>query len=211
MATSERSTFFLAALALAAAGCATVPRAALPLLRLDGAAVSTAEVLEEGEATVFVFWASACPCVRRYQARVEALRDAVAKRGVRVVGISSNAGETAEDVQRTLAARGASLEVLRDEGGALAEALGARSTPTVVLVRKDGAVLYRGWLDNERLPGEPGRVAWLEQAVAAFTEGRPGPTTSKTFGCTITRRLGAPGGTCHVPAAEVAAASAPTP
>jgi hypothetical protein len=59
----------------------------------------------------------------------------------------------------------------------------------VVLVRKDGKVLFKGWIDNERLPGERGREAWLEQSLTAFTTGAQGPSKAPTWGCLITRSL----------------------
>lgn len=203
----SRTGALLAALVWALGGCATAPKAgssapalmALPLSTLEGRARSVGEVLGEGEATVFVFWAASCPCVRRYQARVEALRDAYQGSNVRFVGISSNADESPAQVKAALAERGARLEVLRDEGARLAQELKARSTPTVVLVRKDGQVLFSGWLDNERLPGEAGRVAYLEEAISAFLDGRTASSKSRTYGCTITRRLGEPPGACHAP------------
>lgn len=169
----------------------------LPLATLDGLPRTVGQVLDDSDATVFVFWSALCPCVRRYQERVDALAEAFLGRGVRVVGVSSNAGETPEQVRRALDERGARLEVLRDEGGLLAQAVGARTTPTVVLVDRRGVPLFHGWVDNERLPGDPSRAPWLEEAVTGFLERRPGPTSSKTFGCLITRRLGEPGGVCH--------------
>jgi hypothetical protein len=89
--------------------------------------------------------------------------------------------------------------VWRDDDGALAEALGAHTTPTVVFVARYGRVLYRGWIDNERAPGEDGREAWLEDALSGFFAGRPFAARTPTWGCTITRSLArsaAP--TCHV-------------
>jgi hypothetical protein len=70
----------------------------------------------------------------------------------------------------------------------------------VVLVRRDGTVLYRGWLDNEREPGDDGREAWLERALEGFVDGTAFASRSPTWGCTITRRLAvseAP--SCHSP------------
>ena len=55
---------------------------------------------------------------------------------------------------------------------------------------RDGTVLYRGWIDNERLPGEDGREAWLESALNGFVTRRPFASRTPTWGCTITRALG---------------------
>jgi hypothetical protein len=138
--------------------------------------------------------------VRRYQDRLEALASQWEPRGVRFVLVSSTAGETVESIDVVAKARAQKLPVWRDEGGVLAATLGAKSTPTVVLVKRDGTVLFRGWLDNERLPGEPGREAWLEAALEGFTSGRTFSSRTPTWGCTITRSLSvADAPTCHVP------------
>lgn len=177
MASSERLAFGLALLStLAFAG----ELDALPLAtRAEHTTVGT--LLSRADATVFVFWSAGCPCVRRYQDRVDALTAEWGPKGVAVVQVSSNAGENLDALP---------TNVWRDEGGRLAKALKARSTPTVVLVRRDGEVLFSGWIDNERQPGELGREPWLEQALTAFARGERGPSKSPSWGCPITRSLG---------------------
>jgi hypothetical protein len=140
------------------------------------------------DATVLVFWSGTCPCVRRYQERVDGLLDAYPAARVRVVGVSSNAGEPYADVLRVASERQVRIPILRDEGGALARSLGARSTPTVVVLDASGAVRYLGWLDNERLPGDPGREPWLDRALQGVLDGKTSfASRSPTYGCAITR------------------------
>lgn len=185
------------------AGCAAgagARRAATPLL-LTGAGGEQVplDALAAGrEATVLVFWSAGCPCVRRYQARVDALADAWPAARVRVVGVASNAGEPFAESLAAARERGVRIPLYRDEGGAVAEALGARSTPTVVLLDRQGEVRFRGWFDNERLPGEEGREAWLERALAGLLAGETGfPARSPVYGCAITRSLfDPPAGSC---------------
>lgn len=170
--------------------------------------LSVAALRARAEATVFVFWSAGCPCVRRYQARVDALAAAWAPKGVQFVEVSSNAGETLASLKEAERLRSLARPLWRDEGGRLAKELGARSTPTVVLVRRDGTVLFKGWLDNERQPGEAGREPWLERALEAFATGARAQGKSPTWGCMITRSLSStvvP--QCHVPSHEVAATS----
>lgn len=214
MASSER-TLLLAGCALWLS-CAGLPvqQASLAQLALQstrGETTSVSELLSRADATVFVFWSSGCPCVRRYQARVDALALAWSARGVAVIEVASNAGETMASLREAERLRSLARPLWRDAGGLLARQMEARSTPTVVLVRRDGQVLYRGWLDNERLPGEAGREPWLEQALAAFFEGGTALPKSPTWGCTITRSLSPDVPQCHVPSPEVAAASGGTP
>lgn len=181
---------------------------ALHLDSTDDEGQTVAALRQRADATVFVFWSAGCPCVRRYQARVDALAAAWASKGVQVVEVSSNAGETLASLKEAARLRSLVRPLWRDEGGRLAKELGARSTPTVVLVRRDGQVLFKGWLDNERQPGEPGREPWLEQALEAFAAGKKAPAKSPTWGCMITRSLSStvvP--QCHVPSHEVAATS----
>ncbi|MDP1829575.1 MAG: redoxin domain-containing protein [Archangium sp.] len=193
---------------------AALPLAELALQPTRGEPVSVTQLLSRADATVFVFWSAGCPCVRRYQARVDALAAEWSSRGVAVIEVSSNAGESLESLREAERLRSLVRPLWRDEGGLLARQLDARSTPTVVLLRRDGQVLYRGWLDNERQPGEAGREPWLELALQRFVApgGRPALAKSPTWGCTITRSLTpsvAP--QCHVPSPEVASSGADSP
>ncbi len=182
--------------ALAAAGCAgrgrdpvAAPAGAAPALTApDGATVRLGELWAARDAMVLVFWSAGCPCVRRYQERVEALRALFPPERVLVVGISSNAGEEYADVLSVARRRGVTIPIYRDEGGAVASRYGARTTPTVVVVDRAGRVRYRGWIDNERTPGEAGREPWLERALAAVLDGRDDyRERTPTYGCVITR------------------------
>lgn len=193
MATSRLA--LLLALSGALAGCAAArpgsPQADRPLtLAAPDGAPSTLDQLRAGvDATVLVFWSGTCPCVRRYQERIDALLDAYPPSRVRVIGVSSNAGEPHAEALRVAKERRVRIPIYWDEGGAVARALGVQSTPTVVVLDASGATRYRGWLDNERLPGEAGREAWLDHALVGLLEGKEFQARSPTWGCTITRSL----------------------
>jgi peroxiredoxin len=185
----------LVAVALAGTACATGRSAAvagesLALSAPDGTVTTLDEVRRGRDATVLVFWSATCPCVRRYQERVEALLETYPEARVRVVGVSSNAGESFEEVLRVAKERQVRIPILRDEGGRVADALGVHSTPTVVVLGASGAVRYLGWVDNERLPGDPGREPWLDRALQGVLDGKSAfAARSPTYGCTITRSL----------------------
>jgi hypothetical protein len=193
MATSRMSfAALLAALAvpLAAAGAEDPP---LSVVDADGRSVTLDDLRGGRDATVLVFWSAGCPCVRRYQERVDALLDAYPKDRVRVLALVSNAGEKLADDLRVAVERGVRVPIYRDEGGRVARSVGARSTPTVVVLDRKGDVRFLGWLDNERLPGVEGREPWLDEALAAVLAGRTDfKKKTPTYGCIITRSLSEP-------------------
>ncbi|MBL8921400.1 MAG: redoxin family protein [Myxococcaceae bacterium] len=199
MATSEALATSRALLLSAAvlAGCAgtsgatrTAESSAVVLRAPVGAESTTLAALTSSrQATVLVFWSSGCPCVRRYQARVEAFAERYASRDVQVLAVSSNAGEPFEEALSVARERGVRVPLLRDDGGEVAKLVGARSTPTVALLDRSGAVRFVGWLDNEREPGVEGREAWLEQAVEGVLGGGSFAKRTPTWGCPITRSL----------------------
>ena len=195
MATSRLRAWALALGALLGAGCAT-PSASTrdgePALLLTDAAgqpVRFDSLWQGQEATVVVFWSLGCPCVRRYQERVDALLGAWPSRRVRVVAVASNAGEPLDELLRVAKERGVRVPLYRDEGGRVAQALGARSTPSVAVLDGAGRVRFLGWMDNERLPGEADRQPYVERAVGGLLAGAAFAARSPVFGCTITRSL----------------------
>jgi peroxiredoxin len=196
MGISRRYVVATVLLASVVAGCASQKVAKrgqadeLTLLTGEGNAVPLREIWRGHRATVLIFWSANCPCVRRYQDRVETLLEQYQAKGVAVLGVSSNADETFAEVKRVASARDIRLPIVRDEDGLLAQALGARSTPTVVMLDERGQTRFVGWLDNERTPGEPDREPWLELALRGVLGNRSDfATRSPVFGCTIARRL----------------------
>jgi hypothetical protein len=194
------------ACALGAAGCAASTaevgrQALLPgdtavqrLTDLDGAAVDVAGTLAAHEATLLVWWATECPCVRRYEPRIRALRARYDAERVAVFAVASNADDSAARVRAVAAERGFDLPVWMDPGGALASSLGVRTTPGAVVLDRAGRVRFAGWIDNEREPGEDGRVAYAEQALDAVLGIGPSDVAERSpvYGCRITRTLGEP-------------------
>jgi peroxiredoxin len=193
-----------------ASAVAATPDPGPVLTRLDGPAVDLRALAASRDATVLVFFGTACPCVKRYQARVEALPGQYPLDRVQVLLVSSNADDDEASLRRAVEERGLRLPLLVDWSGALARQLGVRTTPSVVVLDRTSAVRFRGWVDNERLPGEAGREPWLERALDGVLAGTGGfATASPMYGCAITRSLGAErtpaprGGeaapACHVP------------
>lgn len=195
---TTRTLRTLALLVASLSACATAGGELLdtstqpPIYTTAGESLSLDALLAEKPATVLIWWASTCPCVKRYERRVAEL--AARHPALTFVHIASNADDGPEE----LAAAKAPLPILHDPTGELATRLDVRSTPTVVVLSPTGAVLYRGWLDNEHDLSDPDREPWLEDALARIASGDLSLTQTPTWGCTVTRSLGQ-AGRCHHP------------
>lgn len=184
-----------AAAALLLAGCASAPvrgggAGRLPVVEAQDGTQRSLEALTSGhDATVLVFWSASCPCVRRYQARVDALLERVEPGRLQVFAVVSNAGEAFDDALRVARERDVKVPLLHDAGGALATFVGARSTPTVVVLDRSAQVRFLGWLDNEREPGATDREPWLERALDGLKTRQRFTARTPTWGCTLTKAL----------------------
>lgn len=160
---------------------------------LTGESIDLARVVRDHDATVLVFWSTECPCVRRYQDRTQALADTNDPQRVAVLLVASNAAEDEAHMREVAADRGVKLPILRDATGELAAELGAKTTPTTVVLRRDGSVAFRGWIDNERLPDDADREPYVERVLAGLLTGTSDfAARSPTYGCMITRSLSTP-------------------
>lgn len=77
------------------------------------------------------------------------------------------------------------VQYLRDEDQSIARAYGARTTPDVFVVARDGTLAYRGAPDADH--GDPSqRARWLRDAVTAVLAGRaPDPAETEPVGCSV--------------------------
>lgn len=190
MATSR-----LVVVALALSACATVTASSdktdPPLLPVSGEeAVTVSELASRHEATVFVWWSSSCPCVARYEERVQALRARHGEDRVGVYAIVSNADETMAGAKAEAQRRGFTVPMYFDPGATLASSLRVHSTPSVVLFDQHASPRFTGWIDNEREPGTKGRTPYLDDALEGLLAGKTDfQKKSPTWGCPITRSL----------------------
>lgn len=138
--------------------------------------------------TLVVFLSVQCPVVNRnYAVRLMQMGKDLNAKGVNVVGLNSNATETAEQVKSNISERGYTFPVLIDKGNVIADKLGAGVTPEVFLFDKDNKLVYRGAIDNDRA-GDNITANYLRDAVDAVVAGKTvAKAETKGFGCSIKR------------------------
>ena len=141
-----------------------------------------------GKNGAVLVWVSAqCPVVKAYNDRINAIAAEYEARGIRFIGINSNATESLEWVTSDAKEVGYKFPVLIDKGNVLADKLGATVTPEVYFVNKEGVLLYHGAIDNDR-SGKNIQDHYLKTAFDAALGGKAiEKTRTNAFGCNIKR------------------------
>lgn len=137
--------------------------------------------------TVLIFVATQCPVSNAYNERMEKLAQDYKARGINVVGINSNATESAGDVKSHAASNKLTFVILKDNGNKIADALGASRTPEAYFLDANNKLVYHGRIDNSRDMSQV-NANDLRDALDAVLSGKPvAKTTASAFGCSIKR------------------------
>jgi hypothetical protein len=140
-----------------------------------------------GHVTAVIFISTQCPVSNGYNERLKALYADYSPKDVHLVILNANSTETAADVERHRAAHGFPFPVYKDVNNVFADKVGAAVTPHAFVFDGQGALVYRGAIDNSR---DPDRVTQrpLRDALDAALAGRPvAVAEAKAFGCSIKR------------------------
>lgn len=161
----------------------SVPDFSLPLL--NGSGERTLESYLDGkQGGVIVFWSAICTHCVRYDPYFNSFAESHPDMGL--VAIASRSGETRQQIQAAIAERGLRFPILWDRTGDVARRYRAQQTPRCYLAGPDGALLYRGAIDNFKIAADNEYVAYLEPAISQFRAGQAiaRPETA-SFGCAI--------------------------
>jgi peroxiredoxin len=162
----------LAATGIPARAVALEIGAAAGPVKLSTLAGDTIEMNNYAErpATAVLFLSSRCPATERAIGEVNKLYSKFRYRHVLVVGVSSNAAESSDELRNFAQRRGSIFPIYRDPDGAVARHLGATTTPELFLLDGTGKLVFHGGVADEK-----GREAYeaavmsvlRKQAVAA--------------------------------------------
>lgn len=153
---------------------------------LDGN-VQTLNGLKGKNGTVIVFLSAQCPVVKLYNDRINQIAADYDAKGIKFIGINSNATESLDWVKSDAAKVGYKFPVLIDQGNKFADRLGATVTPEIYYLNADNVLLYHGAIDNDR----SGKAVTEQYLRTAFDQALTGKkivrTRANAFGCTIKR------------------------
>jgi peroxiredoxin len=141
----------------------------------------------KGKNGSLLIWLSAqCPVVKLYDGRINEIAAAYESKGIRFIGINSNATEGLDWV-KSHAEANYKFPMLIDKENKLADALGATVTPEVYYLNPSNVLLYHGAIDNDRT-GKNIQEKYLQNAFdASLSGGKIERTKANAFGCTIKR------------------------
>ena len=149
---------------------------------------------EKGKVVVLSFTSQKCPYSRGAEGAFAKLAQDYAAKGVVFYSIDSHAETTPAEIKdyaTTKNETGKTLPypILKDEGNKYADALGAKQTPEVFVVDKDGKLAYHGALDNAKKMSDSDYKSYVQAAVDELLAGKPvSEPTKSAYGCGIRRK-----------------------
>ncbi|MBO7165638.1 MAG: TlpA family protein disulfide reductase, partial [Muribaculaceae bacterium] len=120
--------FLVAIIALVMALPSLAQLPSVQLKDVDGNAVNTAELSNDGKPFVISFWATWCkPCQRELKAIHEVYPDWQDETGMKLIVVSIDEAQNAERVKTTIDGRGWEYEVVLDPNGEFKRQMGVQN------------------------------------------------------------------------------------
>ena len=142
---------FLAIIALVMALPALADLPSVQLKDMNGNAINTAELSNDGKPFVISFWATWCkPCQRELKAIHEGYADWQDETGMKLIVVSIDEAQNAERVKTTIDGRGWEYEVILDPNGEFKRQMGVQNPPHTFIVDANGNIVWnhQGYTDG---------------------------------------------------------------
>jgi peroxiredoxin len=152
----------------------------------NGKTVSLADF--KGKTVVLEWFNNECPYVQRhYRSHTMAnLADKYSPKDVVWLAINSTSGKTGDDNKAIASEWNIKYSVLSDSDGKVGKAYGAKTTPHMFIIDKDGKLVYSGGIDNDPQGDKTGKVNYVEKALDELLAGQPvSEPKTKSYGCSI--------------------------
>ncbi|MFZ4540643.1 MAG: thioredoxin family protein [Rickettsiales bacterium] len=163
---------------------------------ISGKTISNADV--KGKTVVMEWNNFGCPFVQKYynSEAMQKLQAAAVKDGVVWVSVNSSAPGKEGHLKDAAEAKASVKEhhsnashYLLDHDGAIGHAFGAKATPHMFVIDKDGKLVYQGAIDSVPSPDAKdiaGATNYVSEALAAMKAGKPIATAStRPYGCSV--------------------------
>jgi peroxiredoxin len=164
------------------------------LRNVDGKMLALSQYARDAQGVIVVFTCNSCPYAKAYEQRIIELHREFAPKGFPVLAIQPNDPERSpedsfEKMQQRAAEKGYPFPYVWDETQEVARRFGARRTPHVYVLKRQGnafTVAYIGAIDDNTESAEAVTRRYVADAVNALLRGeKPAVTETRAIGCTI--------------------------
>ena len=151
---------------------------------------------ESTKAVVIEWFNPDCPFVKKHHEANKTMKDLAkkyAEQGVVWMAINSGAegleGAGVDRNKKAIEEYGIAYPVLMDMSGKIGREYGAKRTPEMYIVSKDGTIVYHGAIDSDRSARNLGEENYVEDALKAHLAGETVATQrTQAYGCTVKYR-----------------------
>jgi len=163
---------------------------------ISGKEVSNATL--KGKTAVLEWTNPGCPFVKKFYGAgaMQKFQAAAVKDGVVWVSVNSSAAgkeghlKDAAEAKASIAEhKHASSHYVLDHDGAIGKAFGAKTTPHMYVIDKDGKLVYQGAIDSDNSPDPaaiPKATNYVTAALAELKAGKPvTKATTQPYGCFV--------------------------
>jgi len=152
-----------------------------------GKMTSISEIGTGKKAMVMIFVSTECPVSNAYNGRMAKLAADYDSKGVAVIGINANAGESMSAVAAHAKEHGFGFPVLKDADNKIADRFNAQVTPEVFITDAKGVLVYHGPIDDNQGASQVTK-RYAADALDEVLAGQPVvKSTARAFGCSIKR------------------------
>jgi len=142
----------------------------------------------KGKIVVLNFCSQKCPFSRGADSDLNALAKEFKDDGVVFLGIDSHKATPPDEINEHIEEAKVPYPILKDEGNEYADAVGARVTPELYIVDKEGILRYHGAPDNRAGPEAEPSKHYAKDALNALVAGEEVEVANvKAWGCGIKR------------------------
>jgi len=169
------------------------PAPQFTLTDIAGKQHTLADLTKEGKIVVLQWFNPDCPFVVKHYENAKTFNEFNAKyqeKGVVLLAVNSSApGLQGSGKDRNAKAKkdwNITYPILLDESGEIGRAYGAKNTPAMYVIAKDGTLAYKGAIDDEPGAGKVGKTNYVAKAVDELLANTNVTTTeTRPYGCSV--------------------------
>lgn len=149
----------------------------------------------KGKIVLISFTSQQCPVSNGLEPTFAKLAEQYSAKGVVFYSIDSHAETTPAQIAKYAASENKTgkklpYPILKDVDNKYADQMGAKRTPEIYIVDKDGKLAYHGGIDNQKEATDPGYKNFVSAALDELLAGKPvSEPKHSAYGCGIKRKV----------------------